>query len=294
MGWGGSGGTELGWGALEWGTGDTLQLLSAEAIRENVVRLTFTVPIKFTKILDPNDASDPEHYTIAAVAGSMGLDSKPVRNVAIASVELFTPNIVDVTLDRPMSPYPCQYTIAASGIVALETGEALDPGTASITFFAVYRGIPPNTPSAAVPRRDIANPSLASSAISGEVTTDAQLGVFVVDETGDYAADQGITSWRKRVFRRILSEENGFAHLPGYGVGLLSQVKQLGRPAIQGSIAAKAEDQIRQEPETVSVSVTFEQDDRALNLFRMRVQAKSNTGEEVNDVLTSFDPLQGG
>jgi len=127
--------------------------------------------------------------------------------------------------------------------------------------------------------RDIANPQLPGVGITAD-----QLGHFATDDTGDYGIDQGLASYKKRVFRRLMSKKGSFRHLPGYGVGIPSQVKRLARANLTDSIAADAEDQIRQEPETQSVSVTLTQSDDNPGLFFYRVRAKTSLGDANFDV----------
>lgn len=294
MGWGGSLGSQ-GWGATPWGGGGSqLQLLKAEAVRENVVRLTFNNPVRFTRVLDPNDAADPSRYSVSTIEGTKGLDGLPVRPVRVCTVELVEiegagGRLIDVGVDRPFSPFPAVYRIAVSQLVTL-SGQVLDTEFASFTFLGLYRGIPPKTAELAVSRRDIANPNDLEALLDPlPDTSDAtQLGVYPVDETGDYAADEGKTSYKKRVYRRVTTRKNSYVHLQGYGVGLLGEVKQLAKTSTQQRLAADAEDQIRQEPETDRVSVTFIPDARAPGVFIMQVRARSKAGESVNFDLPFF------
>jgi len=274
------------WGGLAWGGGGgTLSLLSALAIRENVVRLTFSQAVKFSRLLDPGDSSDPELYTVAAVAGTVGMDGEPVREVRTANVERnkLDTSQIDITTDRPFSAFPALYTVEVGNIHA-ESGGSLDPDTAVIEFYALARAIIPNRPQFAVPRRDIASPNDLQALLDPLPSLDqAQLGVFAIDSSGDYAADEGVTSYRKRIFRRLFTKKNGFAHLAGYGVGVLEFVKQLGRSKTQQEIAADAEAQIFEEPETVAASVTFVSDPLEPHLMRMVVRARSKTGETIDE-----------
>lgn len=260
-------------------------MLSALAVRENVVRLSFNQPVKFTRLLDPGDSSDPSLYIVAAVPGTVGMDGKPVREVRTASVERDDANsaVIEVTVDRPFSPFPTRYTITLNGLRS-ESGGALDVDFAQLEFDGLARALVPNQPQLSVPRRDIASPNDLQALLDPLPSLDPQqLGVYAIDSSGDYAADEGVTSYRKRIFRRLFTKKGAFAHLAGYGVGVLDFVKELARSRVQQEIAADAEAQIFEEPETVSASVTFVSDPLEPQLARMVVRARSKTGETIDE-----------
>lgn len=257
-GWGGGG-----WGRSPWGAGSsTLFVLGdARAVRENVVRLTFSAPPYFSQIGDPKDAADPSHYTVTAISG-VGLDGEPVRavrpvSVALADVEGAAGSVLDVTLDRPLSQWPCVYSISARNLRSL-AGIALALG-ATKQFYALQAGLRSTSQDALSAGRDIANPQTLDALFdplpNASVLKSNVLGTYVPDGTGDYAADEGLTSYKKRIIRRLLAKKNGFAHLQGYGLGVAQQVKRQAPPGAREALASEAEDQIRQEPETLSVAV---------------------------------------
>lgn len=291
MGWGGSLGAEQGWGALAWGAGgDALQLVTAVAYRENAVRLQFSAPMKWSELQDLGDGSDPRHYTVDVVAGTVGNNGEPVRPVSVIAVVGYAGNrangmtAVEVIVDRPLSPYPAQYTIAVEGVVTV-SNETLDPNADEATFYGVHRATGPNLAGAASPQADFANPATRGMFAGSHVDPNAQaeiLGTFVVDETGDYAIDSGATSYKKRVLRVCITVKGAFLHLPGWGAGVIENTKQLARPALLQQMATDAEDQIRQMPETVSVSVSFEAASGASGVYWMHVRAQSKTGETLD------------
>lgn len=287
MGWGGTLGEELGWGELPWGAGGDLLLLSnAVAVKENVVRLFFSSPVKFTELLDPGDGSNAALFRVEPIAGTVGYDGQPARTVLVARVARLASTVLDLELDRWMTPYPSRYAVTVDGSLRNgETDDPIDPSGTVAELYGLRFTVQPNQTDLAVPRRDIASPNdLQSLVDAGAIDGDmAPLATFVVDDSGDYAADKGVASWKKRVVRRIVTDQGGFAHLPGYGVGLLRKVKQLGRREIQGTLAADAENQILKEPETVDCRVSFEQ--QASGLFRMRVKARSSTGETLDQLV---------
>lgn len=262
-------------------------MIDALAIRENLVRLTFNAPVKFTEILDPGDASEIERYAIVPVAGTVGLDGYPVRPVFPAVIERAKfagagGKVIDVVTDRPFSPYPTRYRVSVNGILAAGGGP-LDPNFTSRIFDGLFAGIPPVRVDLAFRTRDIANPQNLAAMLDPLPAIDPLiLGTLPVDAQGDYAFDEGIDSYRKRVFRRLLTRKGKFAWIPKYGVGVPEQVKQLARVGIREAIAADAEAQIREEPETLEARCTFIQSEESPSTWFLRVRARTQSGQTVN------------
>lgn len=288
----GAWGAGAGWGLTGWGggdAGDALQLLLALAIRENVVRLYFNTPPRFTELLDPSDAANPARYAVTPLDGTFGADELPTRAVSPALIaQVVEPGAagtqIDVTVDRPFSPYPGRYRVSTNQLVTAAGGALLDEAYSSTVFDAVARGLLPPLPSLVMGRRDIANPQVLAAFTSAATDDEAAalLATFVVDETGDYATDQGEASYRKRVFRRLTTRKGRFAHLPTYGVGVPGAVKQIGRAGVREALAAEAEAQIRLEPETRDVQVTIERSLDRPELTILRVRARTIAGETMD------------
>jgi hypothetical protein len=232
-------------------------LLQAIAIAENVVELTFSEVPFFSGLLEVSDGSLASHYALAPVPGTVGLDGSPVRPVAVLfAVPGGLATQIDLILDRPMTPIPAAYTVRVAGLV--DANSRTPMGTTTFAFPALYRRIVPPQLDTATPSRDFANPQTGQALLDPlpNTTDPTQLGTFVVDETRDYAFDEGLTALKKRVFRRWLTRKNGFAHLPGYGIGVREFGKRLASPSVRARIAADAQTQIGQEPEVASVVVT--------------------------------------
>lgn len=278
----------LGWGLgpygwVGWGVSapsDKLILLSAEAIRENCVRLNFNQVLAYTDVRGLVDAADPENYAIEPVEGTIGEDGLPARPVFPVLVEQTTDPFVngrsiDVWLDRRLSPYPAQYRAFARRSVAANGVPLLNESA----FFFGVNWQPPTPANAIAPATDFANPGYESSAIPGSTQI---LGVYPTTSQGDYATDRDLVSYKKRIIRRITTRRGRFAHLPNYGVGLLDQIKQLAKPSVRQTIAAEAEAQIREEPETINVQVTITAHSTASGLFFFRVKARTKVFGDVN------------
>jgi len=288
------------WGSTPWGGASTgsvnLCLVFAFAHKENVVRLYFSEPIKFTRTNEPGDGSLLKNYQVVA-NGGVGIDGLGVRPIKVAAVELVAGSSntqVDVTVDRPFSPYGTTYRATVNNIVSL-TGKLLGPGQNTVVFVALQRGLPSAVPDLSVSTRDIANPQTRAALFDplpeASTSHDAVLGTFRVDSLGDIAFDEGLTSYKKRVYRRLTFGKNRTGHLPGYGVGTPDHVKRLARPAVREALAADAEEQIRQEPETVAVRVTVEVTSSGVGFYRIR--AKTSVGRSVNFAApVAFNPTE--
>jgi len=288
------------WGGGPWGLGGTefLQLLSALAIRENVVRLTFNEAPVFTGVLDPNDGSDSERYIVTPVLGTMmdGGDPRPVSTIIVARVQqaMSLGTIIDVTVDRPFDGYPGRYLVAVNQLISSVSGVLLDPLHSSLQFDGLVQVSTPKTLDVAVPIRDFANPQTLSGLLDPlPVTSDVGLlGSIPTGDDGDYAFDEGMTSYKKRLFRRLTSAKNRFAHLPGYGLGPGAKLKQLGKQSVRAMFEADAKQQVMQEPETIDASVNLIVDPNIPGLYRLKMRIKcklSASPIDFNDVTFSVN-----
>jgi hypothetical protein len=266
------------WGSSPWGGFEdptaALQVQGAYAVGENRVRISYTVPVAFRTGLS-GDAAFRKAYTIST-AGGVPNDGKAVRAVMATIVELVDAQTVDVWLDRPMSPHAAIYTISASGVTGL-AGEELDEAASAASFLGLRA--PDEYPIYAMPAsRDVAHPDTLSAQLDPlpDAGVEAALGGIPTDATGDYATDEGVVSYKKRVWRRILARKNGYSHLPGYGAGLLQQLKKLARPSTRQQIASDVEVQILQEPETIRCRARFYPGNTS-GLWRLQVLAQTKS-----------------
>jgi hypothetical protein len=288
-----------GWGSLPWGAGpwgaggaDDLELSAAEAIRENVFRLTFNVAPQFTKLLTPNDAANPKRFQVTALPLPLGADGMPARAVLPVLVERAkVPGsfgaVLDLTVDRPMSPWPARYIVAVNQLVSVE-GALLLPGATSKTVVAVYRALRPQNAATPSPSRDIANPQtyLAQLDPIPQAGDPLALGVIPLDASGDYAFDEGVTQLKKRVIRRLLTTKGAFPAIPNYGIGIPSYGKKLGTAAIRQQLCEEAMTQLKLEPDVADVRVTAFSDPRtpSVTVFRIRIRVAGSQGNVTFDV----------
>ena len=201
------------WGASAWGIGGGggggggAVLFASIPISENVIRLEFDQPIYFSGLGDQFDGALPDHYSISEVAGTVGLDGNPVRPVAVlyaalAPVTEGFGNFVDITLDRPLTPYPSAYTLTVSGLQTQAFGPVSSGLVQPVT--GLYRNVEPVALDTAVPSKDFANPQTQSAMLDPlpDAYNPLNLGTVVVDETGDYA------TWHRAWIERYESGDN--------------------------------------------------------------------------------------
>lgn len=293
--------SEAGWGVGEWGTSfwgvgsGPLKLIDAQPVRENVVRLFFNAPMKFTGILDPSDASSSERYDITPIAGTLnGDDPRDVDPIIVELTEVAGAGgtQIDVTVDRPFSPYPSRYRISVNQLQSKD-GALLDPDFTSFEFDGLLGERGTKTRDLALPIRDIANPQTRDALLDPLPVTDdvGLLGNIPIDENGDYAFDEGITSIKKRIFRRLVTSKGHFAHLPDYGVGFPEQAKRLNTFSKRTEMAAEAEKQILQEPDVEQVSVRIINDTQNPGLFRVQIRVKTKVSGDAVNMDIPFAPI---
>lgn len=271
-------------------------LEGAVAVRENVLRLTFSESVYWSGLGDENDASKAGYYDVAIVAGTSGLDGESTHAVQVVSADLDPddPVALLLTLDRPMTAYPSQYVVSVSGLANAGQTALLLPDSAQ--FYGVFKQLV--TPDAAAPHpaRDFANPQTLAAlqgqnsvGVSGGPVASLALATFNVDETGDYAFDEGTTSLKKRIYRRLVTRPGGFAHLGNsYGVGIPQQGKHLARAATLQQLASEAEKQISQEPEVAKVRVSALNTNNGLVRFVVLVRTKAG----IDARLTATFPIK--
>lgn len=280
------------WGAGSWGGGygGGIHFLDIVAIRENVIRIEFDEAVNLTGLLEAEDASRTDIWTVTEEPTTTGYAGEPPRKVRIVSVELSgeedsvaeadVGRFVNLVLDRPMTPYPAVYTVTwtdvfAKGLASSSSGQS--------DVLAVYRELEP--PQIVVPRasQDFANPQTTGMAAESVPLPNIllALGSFGVDDQGDYASDEGLVSLKKRVIRRLMTRKGAFAHLPNYGVGVPEYAKKLGQAVVISTIRTEAESQISQEPDVESCRVAVIINSDVPNIVRFRVAVKPKVGKPV-------------
>lgn len=281
------------WGTFTWGSGvgaGAISVTDVRAVRDNVVRATFTVAPYFTDLFDDPDAANPSKYSIAPVSESVGYNGEHPQPVTIVRVAQYIDGAgpytaLDLELDRPMSPFPCLYRVTLANVFSADLLSCIPTTTMQID--ALYRQLSRPDPSTATPFWDFANAQTRSQTISADIPnpTPADLAVYVVTN-GDYALDRGAANLQKRILRRLFTRKNGFVFLVGYGAGLPQYVKRLAAAGNLVGIAAECQAQIQQEPDVAAVSVRPILDRAHPNLLRLRIAVRTLTG-----LRSAFDVL---
>lgn len=280
------------WGAGSWGggSGAGIQFIDLVAIRENAIRVEFDQAVYLTGLLSAEDASRPDLWTVTASSLSRGLSGDVARPVRIVRVELAGEEdgvavvdygrFVNLILDRPMTPFPAVYSVTWVDIFAKDL---LSSSSGEQDVYAVYRLLEQPQIQVAKPSRDFANPQTTSAAIGSLPRSNllSILGSFGVDDTGDYAMDEGITNLKKRIIRRLMTRKGAFAHLPNYGVGVPDAAKKLGKAITISALKTDAEAQIAQEPDVLQTRVSVVINSDTPNLVRFRVAVKPKVGKPV-------------
>ena len=277
--WGGGGGPPAGGFAI----------VGADPVNETTVRVALSEQPYSDGVGSVADALDESHWTVTLVAGGVGLDGQPVRAVSavLASLVPGTPTCVDVTVDRPFSPYPCRYAVSATGLRAMLSGLPLAPGYTSATFHGLLRTVESASRDLAMRNRDVGSPQTPGAAMDPlPDPLGAILGSFNPDATGDYAYDEGLTGYRKRILRRIFCRKRRFIFLPPtWGLGIADNIKRQNTPSGREAIRSDMEAQILAEPDTASCTVTTLLSHLSPNIVRFKIQASTRTGLQLNTTL---------
>jgi hypothetical protein len=279
-----------GWGSEPWGSPDgatSLTLVAALAVAENAVQLQFSEPVYFSGLLDPPDAGNADNYDVQPVPGTTGLNGAAARPVSVVSVAVSpmpgspTGTFLLVTLDRPMTPFPAQYEVTVSGLYSADLNDQLAEVT--LAFPAVFKQVVTPKITSATPARDFSNPQSLSGALDPlpDPNNPLVLGSMPVDDSGDYAFDEGLAGYKKRIYRRVMTTPGGFVHLgQGYGVGIRAYGKKLGTPARRNDLAAAVEQQVSLEPETDKVTCTVLNSSKP-GFFGLAIAVKLRSGSFV-------------
>lgn len=274
------------WGRAPWG-GPGFGPTAAVAVRENVIRVAFSEVVYASDLGDAEDAIRSATWALATLPLSRGLDSFAPREVAVVGASIPTEvdgvppvdvgRYVDLALDRPLSPWPAAYTLTPGGV--WNAARTILAGVAVLSVEGAYRELVRPSVEQGSESHDLANPQSRIAAVSVDAQGDAALGCFAVDDTGDYALDSGVTSFRKRVLRVITTAKNGFAHLPGYGAGLVQKMKQTGTTARLAALVTDVETQVRRDPDCLSVEARTTLSPTRPGLMRMDVFAQPKHGK---------------
>ena len=266
-----------------------ITMVNAIAVAENVVRVWLSERPYADGIGSPFDALNAAHYSFAVVGGT-GLDGKPARPVAPAWVKRceVDDTALDVTTDRMLSPYPCEYTITATSLMGDVTGGILVADAA--TFKGLLRTVENALASSALRSRDLATPQAVSDTLDPlPDPIAAVMGSFNADSTGDYAHDEGLTAYKKRIMRRIYCRKRRFVFLPPeWGVGVVDELKRKNSPDRREAIRSDIHSQVMQEPETADCLVETLLSTASNSVVSYHIYAKTHDGRALDMTLPFY------
>lgn len=124
---------------------------------------------------------------------------------------------------------------------------------------------------------DIANPFLPGDA--QQKGAFLALGTYEITDTGDLAKDRGVSSLRKRIYRRIATATDQFFHLKGYGSEL--EIKALIKPDRIARLQEKLRTQILREPEVFDAQVRISRVNNNPDVLSVSVRAVTAGGATI-------------
>ncbi len=271
-----------GWGTAPYGNPEdtsSFGISRAVAVRENVIEVVFSEPIYFSSFLDIKDASNAEKYVMNTLP-SIGNNGQDARPVSVVKVEKGSDSsTILLWLDRSMTPYPARYSVQCLNIWTENKTTPIDPCFGTYGLYGSFKTLQQNLFDLVVPQRDFASPQTKDAfADPLPFSFEQYLGVFNIDDRGDYAFDEGETSFKKRILRRLVTMKNGFQHLPGYGIGIQQYAKKLSRATDRQKIATDIQLQLRREPEVAEASATFTPYPKRPDAVKLTIKIRTKTG----------------
>jgi hypothetical protein len=217
-------------------------LLSAYAISTNEIIVNASGNLLQRSTVLYGDATNPNTWA------SVRLDTNEL--VPIVSVQTLTPATIVL---RTLHPLP-----SSSVQLDLQSNTLLDSlgGLVAIRIltFAGMTEAAYSTPDKLAVSKTISSRDLLNRQVPNE---NGSLSGTLVVKGGDYSNQSGVELLRKLILRRLIATPGDFYHLPNYGVGL--RVKS---PLPAGDLIklqARVKQQIQQEQEVNSVTVTITQ-----------------------------------
>lgn len=266
----------MGVGSGPFGSGSSMEIVSADQVALNAVDVTFSVA---PEAFDPAtywDALNPANWTLSVLSPA----DAELRDVQI--VERRSSLVLRVYFDGPLTGH-ATYRLTISSLVRDIYGVSMAPSCTAIDFdcFGLIR-VPP-----AVARRD-ARTDIANPFVVSDAPQDGPLGTFQVDQQGDLMTESGRPYLRKRVLRRVITSAGQFFHLPDYGFA--EPVNGMITPDTLRRMQSKAKAQILSEPDVAdaAVSVSALPDRPGFVVLRIRVVDRNGATEEMTVPLRVF------
>lgn len=244
------------YGSMPYGSGmpDPKVTRRIRAITANAVLVPYEGGIGNTNPRNPNSPLNPRNWEVAGVDPQAQV-RLPMRVFAIVAGQTIPglPTATDtgfILVFDGILTQGAQYrlAVAPAGVeVTPAEGYVQEFAAVVIRCDAIQRDERDDDGS----MRDIANPYVSRDALQFPPA----LGTYQITDSGDLANDDGETSLRKRIIRRVTATVGDFFHLGDYGAGIAPMVKQLQRIDTLNRMAAKVRAQVAKEPEVTQVSV---------------------------------------
>lgn len=227
------------------GGGGPLSVARALAVSGRVVRVVYTEEPTFISPAGYADSMNPTNYAFSidtgvatspsATAVDDALVEGPTRGVGNGG--LTDERAVDVHVDRALI-MGVTYRVTVSRVTASIGGPIGSPVSAAF-FGIVPLQVTSPSGSRVLPGTDIGNSPF--------------LGSWKVDDSGDIEPQGPADAFRKRVFRRMTTPLNAWAHLKGYGCAV--RLKEIASLSQQTAYKNELQRQLLLEPETEAAGV---------------------------------------
>lgn len=261
-------------GGTPLGFGSPFHVVRAVCRGGQIVRVVFSAEPKHKSASALDDGLTPANYLVSVASGS----AQTPRTVGVLPTLVEYPAFgvflagefaLDVQVDRPLV-VGLAYTITAQPAL-----RAADMTLVGYPFTAAFAGA--------------ARPVRSRHQRSKETLLDFASSPFgpgpLIDESGDWATQDGLDGTKKRCMRRILTAKSSFAHLPGYGLEI--DVKAPMTTARLTQMRTDIGQQVKQEPDVVAANTSVEMN--ALGYLRLDLKVKTADNQEVGLVMQASE-----
>lgn len=250
----------------------TFYLVAAVQLTLNMVAVDFSQHPKAQDSVTLNDALNPALWSLVAINPPDAVIRLPQLVQATAN-----PFVVNVFFDGPLGPF-ARYRITVAGTL-LNSAEdtAIDPFARWADFVTMGPAVTQTAAQAQTLTYDLASPQMPKYTTG----TDQLLGTMQPTSDGSLELDSGLRYVAKRILRRLITEQGGFAHMPDYGLG--KPVGSLMRTSDLRALQQDAQKQLLQEDGVVSASVGLRQDPAAPGVIYMSISVRTQDGRTVTD-----------
>jgi len=252
------------------GEGSSFYVARAISVGGQIVRIVFSGEPKHKSSGAPDDALNAANYQVSVTTGT-GNDPESIATLLTVG---FWPAFglhadgeayVDLQVDRPLI-VGMSYTVAVSHALVAADGTPIG-SPYSWTFNGSARPIRRRQQ-----RRQIGLVDFASDPFTGGIK---------VDQSGDWASEEGLSGTRKRVWRTALTPFGAFSFLQNFG--LKYDIKKPGTLSILGNLRTELKQQLLQQPDIKNASSSVAMDSRGF--LAITINTQTSTGENLSDTM---------